>query len=312
MIHWKVAVLIILAVIPVAGYLYERFGDWNDGRRNPAPGRIVPVGDHRLHVLCKGSGKGSGAPTVVIEQGAGEPSRLWWPLQDQVAEFAAVCTYDRAGYGWSQPAGRGRTIEQRAEELHALLANGSVQGPYILVAHSYGGLIARAFAQKYPGVTGGLVLVDTPEEGCIFRQDVLDFYSRIGAMMKVVGFLARFGLPRLLSHWISLDKVGFPFIRQVEYAAAADDLASLQLQPRPKLGNLGRLPLAVITHGRPFPGPFAILEQGWTEGQERLAALSTRSELIVAKNSNHMIEIDEPAIIVDAIRRLALTVCNTP
>ena len=296
--------LLSLAFLLIAGYIYERVGEWNEARRNPAPGRMVAVGDRKLHILCKGRG----ASTVVIEQGAGEPSRLWRPLQDQVAEFAHVCTYDRAGYGWSEQARGGRTIEERAGELHALLTNGSVPAPYILVAHSYGGLIVRSFAEKYPELAVGLVLVDTPEEGCIFRQDVLDFYSKIGAMMTAAGFMARFGLLRLMSHWISLDRVGFPFIRQVEYAAAADDLASLRRVPRPNLGNLGDLPIVVITHGQPFPGPFAILEKGWTEGQMRLASLSTRSELIVAKNSNHMIQIDEPAVIVDAIRRLALTI----
>jgi pimeloyl-ACP methyl ester carboxylesterase len=294
--------LLSIALILIAGYVYERVGGWNEARRKPAPGCMVSVGNHQLHILVKGTG----APTVVIEQGAGEPSRLWWPLQSQVAELATVCTYDRAGYGWSEPVRGGRTIEQRADELYTLLTNACVPAPYFLVAHSYGGLIMRSFAQRYPELTGGLVLVDTPEEGCIFRPEVLDFYSKIGSMMMVVGFLARFGLPRLLGNWIALDRIGFPFIRQVEYAAAADDLASLRRLPRPTLGSLGDLPVTVITHGQPFPGPFAILEQGWAEGQNRLAALSTKSELIVAKESNHMIQIDEPAIVIDAIRRVAM------
>ena len=302
MAYWQIALLVTVVLIPAAGFVYEILSEQKDARRNPAPGRRVPVGDRKLHILCKGSG----TPSVVIEQGAGEPARLWWPLQAQVAEFASVCTYDRAGYGWSDPTRGARTIEQRADDLHALLTNGSIQPPYILVAHSYGGLIVRAFAKKYPEVTGGLVLVDTPEEGCIFRQDVLDFYSKVRSMMTVAGLLARFGLLRFMSNWVALDRVGFPFIRQVEYKAAADDLASLNLT-RPTLGNLGHLPVVVITHGQPFPGPFAILEQGWTEGQTRLAALSTKSELIVARNSNHMIQQDEPALIVDAIRRLVMS-----
>jgi pimeloyl-ACP methyl ester carboxylesterase len=300
MSHWQIALILILLLTPAAGVLYERTGERRDALRNPPPGRFVSVGTHKLHLLCKGTG----GPTVVIEQGAGEPSRLWWPLQDQLAEFAAVCTYDRAGYGWSEQARAGRTIEQRAEELHALLTNASIPTPYVLVAHSYGGLIVRSFAQKYPGLTGGLVLVDTPEEATIFRPDVLDFYSKLGSMLKAVGFASRFGVPRLLSNWVSLDRIGFPFVRQVEYAAAADDLASLKQLPRPILGSLGDLPLAVITHGQPFPGPFAIVEKGWSEGQVRLAGLSTDGSLTVAKNSNHMINVDEPAIVVEAVRRI--------
>jgi len=271
---------------------------------------MVSVGDHKLHLLCKGNA----APAVVIEQGAGELSRLWWPVQDQVAEFATVCTYDRAGYGWSEPAPAGRTIEERAEELHALLANADVPGPYILVAHSYGGLIVRCFAHNHPDRTAGLVLVDTPEEATIFRPEVLKFYSRVRLMTKAMEFAARFGLLRLLGNWLPLDRSGF-LTRPGENAAAADDLASLQcaepsLRKSGSLGNLGDLPLAVLTHGRPFPGPFSIIENGWTEGQTRLAALSTNSLLVVAKNSNHMIHIDEPGVVVDAIRRVHSAVRN--
>jgi len=304
--QWTLGIAFLSGVfLLVTGYLYQQTNERGDKRRNPAPGRMVSVGDHKLHLLCKGTVP----PTVVIEQGAGEPSRLWWPVQDQVAEFARVCTYDRASYGWSDPVPPGRTIVERAEELHALLANAGIPGPYILVAHSYGGLIVRYFARKYSDETGGLVLVDTPDEATIFRPEVLNFYSRVRLMNKAVEFGARFGLVRLLGTCFPAIRAGFPFSRAGEYAAASDDLASLHRAELPMRksgvpGSLGDRPLAVLTHGRPFPGPFAILEDGWSEGQTRLAALSTNSFLIVAKNSNHMIELDEPALVVDAIRRV--------
>jgi hypothetical protein len=128
-------------------------------------------------------------------------------------------------------------------------------------------------------------------------------------MNKAVELAARFGILRLLGHWFSLDHVGFSFVRPAEYSAAGDDLASLQLVEAPTanfggVGSLGDLPLAVITHEQPFPGPFFILEKGWSEGQTRLAALSTNSLLIRANNSNHMVQIDEPGLVVDAIRRV--------
>jgi pimeloyl-ACP methyl ester carboxylesterase len=272
---------------------------------------MVDVGGHRLHLLCKGNA----GPTVVIEQGAGEPSRFWWPVQDKIAEFASVCTYDRAGYGWSDPVAAGRTIAERAEELHTLLTNAGIPGPYILVAHSYGGFIVRCFARNHPDQTAGLVLVDTPEEAAFFRREVLNFYSRLRFMNEGVELAARFGVLRLLGLLFPLDHVGFSFVRPAEYSAAGDDLASLQLVQPPRgdfggVGSLGDLPLAVITHGQPFPGPFFILEKGWSEGQTRLAALSTNSLLIRANNSNHMIQIDEPGLVVDAIRRVHATARN--
>jgi pimeloyl-ACP methyl ester carboxylesterase len=304
--QWDLVIALLSCVaLLTAGYIYEKVAEWRDKKVHPAPGRIVAVGAHNLHVLYKASV----APTVVIEQGAGEPSRLWWPVQDKIAEFASVCTYDRAGYGWSEPVAAGRTITERAEDLHTLLSNAGIPGPYILVAHSYGGFIVRCFARNHPDQTAGLVLVDTPEETAFFRREVLNFYFRLRFMNAAVKLVARFGVLRLLGHFFPLDHGGFSFVRPAEYSAAGDDLASLQLV-EPAMGDfggvggLGDLPLAVITHGQPFPGPFFILEKGWSEGQTRLAALSTNSLLIRANNSNHMIQIDEPGLVVDAIRRV--------
>jgi pimeloyl-ACP methyl ester carboxylesterase len=312
MTHWRwnltFAVLCFLLLL-VVGLAYELIGERRDASRHPAPGRLICVGDHKLHLLCKGSA----GPTVVIEQGAGELSRFWWPVQNQIAEFASVCSYDRAGFAWSEPSRQRRTIEDRADELHTLLANAGEPGPYILVAHSYGGLIVRSFARKYPDKVAGLVLVDTPEEASIFQPDVLDFYSKVRLMNGAVGIAARFGVLRLLKHWIPLDRLGFWLEHPSEYAALCDELASLERTPlsnrsSPGAGSLGALPVAVITHGLPFPGPFAILEKNWSEGQTRLAALSTNSLLITARNSNHMIEIDEPDVVVDMIRRVHIAV----
>jgi pimeloyl-ACP methyl ester carboxylesterase len=304
--QWNVgfAFVVVLFVL-LSGFFYERIGERREANRHPAPGRLVSVGDHKLHLLCKGSA----APTVVIETGAAEASHFWWPVQDQIAEFAIVCTYDRAGYGWSEATRAGRTIDDRGEELHTLLANAGIPGPYILVAHSYGGLVVRSFAQNHPGEVAGLVLVDTPEEATIFQPDVLDFYAKARLMNRVVAIGSRFGVLRLLRHWIPLDRFGFWLVRPAEYAALCDDLASLELVPMSmrgseKPGSLGALPVGVITHGQPFPGPFAILEKNWSQGQTRLAALSNNSQLIVARNSNHMIEIDEPHLVVDMVHRV--------
>ncbi|MGA8437153.1 MAG: alpha/beta hydrolase [Candidatus Sulfotelmatobacter sp.] len=304
--QWDLVIALLSALaLLTAGCIYEKAAERRDKKVHPAPGRIVAVGDHKLHLLYKACV----GPTIVIEQGAGEPSRLWWPVQDRIAKFAGVCTYDRASYGWSDPVAAGRTIAERAEELHTLLTNAGIPEPYILVAHSYGGFVVRCYAHNHPDQMAGLVLVDTPEESAFFRREVLNFYSRLRFMNKAVELAARFGVLRLLGHLFPLDQVGLSFVRPAEYSAAGDDLASLQLV-EPTTGNfggvgsLGDLPLAVITHGQPFPGPFSILEKDWSDGQARLAALSTNSLLIRANNSNHMIQVDEPELVVDAVRRV--------
>jgi len=287
------------------GYIYERVCEARDARRHPAPGQLVSVGEHRLHLLCKGSV----GPTVVIEQGAGEPAALWWPVQDKVSVFARVCTYDRAGYGWSDAVEAPRTIQERAEELHTLLKNANVPGPYILVAHSYGGFIVRWFAREHREDVAGLVLVDTAEEGAILRPDVLKFYSRVRIFPRVMSFAAHFGLPRALQYRFPSLAEQMWFVKPDEFSATADDLASLALIKPPLsdpggFGSLGDLPLIVIEHGQPFPGPFALLEKYWADGQKRLAALSTNGELIVAQKSNHMIHLDQPDVVVSAIQKV--------
>jgi pimeloyl-ACP methyl ester carboxylesterase len=305
-VKWIVAVALGLCLVfLVAGYLYERISEARDARRHPSPGKMVAVGDHRLHLLCKGTV----GPTVIIEQGAGEPAILWRPIQEKVSSFARVCTYDRAGYGWSDPVRASRTIQERAEELHTLLVNAAVPGPFILVAHSYGGFIARWFVREYRDQVAGLVLVDAAEEGSIFRRDVLDFYSHVRMFPRVLALAARFGLPRVLRRCFPSLRAQLTFVKPSEFAATADDLASLQ-RVKPPLsepggfGTLGDLPLIVVEHGQPFPGPFALLEKYWADGQNRLAALSTKGELILAQKSNHMIHLDQPDLVVNAIQRV--------
>jgi pimeloyl-ACP methyl ester carboxylesterase len=302
--------VLIVVLVPLAGFIYALVADARDRRIESSPGRLVDVGGRRLHVYCSlpKSAAVSG-PTVVIEQGAGEPARLWWPIQEQVADFARVCTYDRAGYGASDPVSAPRSIDDRATDLHALLVAASIPSPYVLVAHSYGGFIIRRFADRYPALAAGLVLVDTPEEVYFFRPEILDFYTKASRMMKIAGVAAKLGVLRLAAKYWSLDAFGLPFVRAAEYSATVDDIDSLQridgaMVRSGGFGSLQAKPLAVITHGQAFPEPFAILEKGWSAGQSRLAALSTAGELIVAEKSNHMIQHDQPELVVETIRRV--------
>ena len=309
---WYLVALIIVAAVLTTAVALQIVAQARE-RRQPPPATLLGPAGARRHIRLTGAGAG---PTVVVEQGAGGVGPLWWAVQDEVAKFAPVLTYDRLGLGWSDAASPTRSIEQRVEELRELLELAKVPTPYVLVAHSYGGLLLRQFARKYRDRTAALVLVDTLEEAAFFRPDVLKIYARFCVILSIVAFVQTLGLPRL---WGTLfggsrkaDARGVALatlaLRPAMYRGMRDDFRSLtrlsesQREAWPA-GALGALPLVVITHGQPFPGMLATVERHWGAGQQRLAALSTNSRLVVAKNSNHMIQDDEPAVVVDAIRR---------
>lgn len=304
-----IALAALLFALAAAGYALEKIAEARDRRRFPPPGRLVDIGGRRLHLACLGSGSG---PTVVIEQGAGSPSITWWPVQARIANFARVCTYDRAGYLWSDPAPRGRSLADRVADLRTLLERAEIPPPYVLVSHSFGGFLARAYARAHPQEVAGMVLVDTPHESTVLQRSFLGYLRQGARMQSLVAGAARLGLVRLLGRHVPMlllpdSAAGYALCARPQHAQLlADDLRSL-LADAEKLGALGSLgdrPLIVLTHGIPFPGSAADAEKGWQEGQRKLAELSRQSELIVAARSNHMIYLDEPEVVVEAIRRV--------
>ena len=126
------------------------------------PGRLVDIGGHRLHIHCTGEG----TPTIIFDSGVGGFSLEWSRIQSALAQRTRVCSYDRAGYGWSDPGPLPRTSERITRELHTLLLRAGVAGPYIIAGHSFGGYNAQLFASNYPNETAGLVLIDAshPEQ----------------------------------------------------------------------------------------------------------------------------------------------------
>lgn len=310
---WTAAALAGLLLVGVLWEaLCEAFG------RQPPPGRLVDVGGGRkLHVLEKGSGPG---PTVVLEMGALEFSAYWWGIQDAVAKFARVVSYDRAGFGWSSPVRNRPSMEDRAVELHAMLQAAGIPGPYVLVGHSFGGPLIRLFARNHPESTAGLVFVDTPDEASMFRDSYQAFVRKtMRPMIGMMGFLMRIGALRLVEmikpeKQLTLEaRRARSAMRSINLFRAGDAEFDAILNAPPALrgphglgGPLGDRPISVITHGIKFPAPWDVLEIGWDDGQKTLAALSTNSELIVAEKSNHLIQFDEPDLVIDAIRRVWL------
>ena len=162
--RWTKRILIalcgLLIVAVLSGATYQWIATRNELAATPPPGRLVDVGGHRLHIWCTGAG----TPSVILETGLGGSSADWGFVQPEVSRFTQVCSYDRAGMGYSDPGPSPRTTRRIARELAQLLDRSGISGPAVLVGASIGGLTARVFASEYGERVAGLVLVDASHE----------------------------------------------------------------------------------------------------------------------------------------------------
>jgi len=282
-----------LLILLAAGAIYEGVSEAADARAYPPPGQLVDVGGHRLHIYCTGEG----GPTVVIDAGLGDWSTSWALVQQEIAQETRVCTYDRAGMGWSEAGPRPRDALHAAGELHALLQNAGLPGPYVMVGHSYGGLPVQVFAHEYPEQIAGVVLIESMFPG-------QTTYATQSGMFSAIAVLARFGIARLAARPLGLIE-DVPFA-QPAYDALSARPQSLQtfadeirgipesLAQVSAAGTFGEVPLIVLSRGLD-PDP------DWQAGQARLTGLSSNSEHLIADKSDHGIQLRQPQAAVDAI-----------
>lgn len=289
-----------------------------DALRHSPPGKLVDIGGRRLHIYCTGTG----SPTVVMDAGGGGSSLDWSWVQPEVAKFTRVCTYDRAGFGWSDPGPLPRTSARIVQELHQLLLNAGIAPPFVLVGHSLGGMNVRLYASQFPHEVVGLVLVDAAHEKA-YAQFPAQYQKLLAAQLRMLrlGWLtAHVGLPRLLKKPMSASKLppniqpmadalGF---RPKAYRAALDEALSLAesvAQLHTATFTLRDMPLVVLTaqiSREGLPGDFPVVEMNriWMEAQTTLANLSSNSRHIIAQNSGHFIHIDRPELVIEAVRHV--------
>ena len=286
--RWLLNLVIGVLALASIGGGYETVREATDARAYPAPGRLIDVGGHRLHLSCTGSG----SPTVVLEPGAGNMSSALGWIAPAVARDTRVCVYDRAGRGWSEPADASQDGLQIATDLHTLLQRGQVPGPYVLAGHSFGGLYVLTFAARYPDEVAGMVLIDStaPASGVpgVASPGDRTSYDVTGRVSALASSSARLGLGRLFA---TLAAGGLPPRSRDEVSAKMATASSLRstideyVQPSAAgqaaaLTDFAGKPLVVLTAGSGH-------DAAETAAQNHLATLSTDSVHRVVAGATH-------------------------
>ncbi len=281
----------------------------------PPPGKMVSVGTHRLHLHCQGSGQ----PTVVLESGLSGWSQDWALVQPALAQHTQVCSYDRAGYAWSDEAPEPRTGLLAVEDLRTLLRKAGLHGPVVMVGHSWGGMLAQMLAQSHPNEVAGLVLVDALHHDQPRTVDAVSYEDYNRHMRMLTGsaaWLAPLGLNRALGLPASVivDKLpaserpaaqAFAFQSKnfralhTEYLGIDPALAVARTLPA-----IGPIPIRVLSTDalRDFPPGWEspAMQHYWQLEQQALGHdLGTTPQHY--HDAGHYLQVEQPAVVVQAV-----------
>ncbi|MGH9370248.1 MAG: alpha/beta fold hydrolase, partial [Vicinamibacterales bacterium] len=284
--------LIVLAAL--AGTTYQWFATRKDLTATPPPGHLVDIGGYRLHLWCTGDG----VPAVILDTGLGGTSAAWGFVQPDVARFTRVCSYDRAGLGYSDPGPSPRTARRIANELAELLVRSGIGEPVVLVGASIAGFDVRVFASDHPERAAGLVLVDATHED---QPHEVPRMARFVPLLSTVGVFRVFGISfgqRIESLHPSVRQFArATSFRAAGYQAAADEIMHIRESASEVRSSRRKLaiPVLVVTGGRGA-------DENWRQLQRDQVSLSNRGCLIVAQESGHVVAVEQPKIVVEAIR----------
>lgn len=325
-------VLTVLALLAVTGIVYQAVADRHDARCHPAPGALVDIGDCRLHARCAGEGR----PVVIFEAGIAASSISWSLVQPEIAAITRTCSYDRAGLAWSAAARSRRTLAALVDELARLTRALSLEPPYILVAHSFGTFVARAFAAARRGEVAGMVLVDpiatdewldmTAKDRRLLRGGV--FLSRVGGALARLGVVracltllaagspgvprgvarlfgpTAFGvLERLVGEVQKLPEDAWPAVRALwcrprSFRGMAAYLAALPASAAHLAATAEPRDVALVVLSAANSSPERL------RAHDALARSSSHGIHRRADAGGHWINLDEPSLVIDAVREL--------
>ena len=310
--------LILLLILVPLTWVSGALAKSKIAREYPPPDQLVDVGGFKIHIHCMGEG----SPTVILEAGLDDFSIFWSQVQPEIAKVTRICSYDRAGLGWSEPSPRSRTSRTMVEELHLLLDKANVDGPYVLVGHSFGGALMQLYAHSYPNKVAGVILVDAAPselfvripswrkaiEGKVGLYRTLASLSSFGFLAFTPGNIPNHGMPNDVLAQYRAIAVCTDYFRTgvAENEAFESNLAEVRNADI----SLGDMPLIVISRGywEPMPGfsetENQLARQTWQDMQSELLLLSANSRQIVATRREHNVHLQQPELVIDAIEEL--------
>jgi pimeloyl-ACP methyl ester carboxylesterase len=323
---WHVGkwLLMSLALIVAASAIFQFSVTQWENHRFPPPGRLVDIRGLQLHINCTGAGN----PTVILEAGPNDSSVIWQLVQPEISKFTHVCSYDRAGFGWSDAPNEPRSSSNIANELDRLLTRASVPGPYVLVGHDFGTLDLRVFATRHRQQVAGMVLVDSvhpdmhhrPPFNVAAPSTIASIYYRfmpwsvLLGVPRILGWCRQnFTFPNQPKQWADLvPEATAQYCRlrslRAEQAQVTDEDGSFPATT----GPFGDMPLIVLSHdpavndfgGFFSPADLVKAERVWMEMQGELRTLSSKSKWIVAKGSPHWIQIHRPELVAAEVQEI--------
>jgi pimeloyl-ACP methyl ester carboxylesterase len=312
------ALLALIIFLLVSGIIFERISR-SEAEKIKPDGELAKVGNHTMHYLKQGSG----GPSVVFETAFDPAGHLqWYPIQQQLPKTYTTFSYDRSGILWSERGTEPKTGQKMAEELHTLLENAKIPKPYILVGHSFGGTLTRFFVQQYPQEVAGMIWVDSqhPEDEKYLSPELYKMVNQ-GLPGGFLKFANTFGIARLMLKNMFSAGAEYTYQNSVMPALlykSAD--AVLEEQDQMKsikkaaagIQTLGAIPLYVITAADKTRYNRFIKDEklkkemltAWDKMQQDLLKMSSDSRQIMAPESGHSINQDQPGIIEEAINEM--------
>ena len=303
-----IGLLILLVILVAFGLIREAILRINYRSQYPAPGEMITIGNHDIHLNCVGKG----SPTVVFEADLDQYGSLSWdPVQKEVSKLTRACSYDRAGILWSKPGPRPRDGETIAAELKTLLENAGEEGPYLLVGHGFGGAYLRIFAGKNPEDVAGMVLVESSHPDMLTRfEEITGIPQEIPdkQIRPLILLLSNLGAPgRWKGNIYNVTpeiwdpvQVYFPQSSMAWFDEKVE--GPITLAQAGQYDNLGEFPLIVIASSTPISGEHGEeLQEMWIDLQHDFLSLSSTSE-IRELETGHYPQLQDPDLVIEAIQ----------